>query len=257
MDRHGEPTSTDERIARLLREALLESPSPATAVRHLTAMRTAAAVPARPSVRHRVRWAGAALAGALTVTGGLGVAGALPGATQGVVADLVSHVGVELPGSDEPVGDAPASPPVGAVTDDAATDGAGSPAPEGEHGATVVTVAQDPTLTGCDHGQAVAEVASDERSGGPDGEAACPETGDGTVAGTGDETDADTTGPPAGTPAEVADRQGHGQGSDAHSVDSVETDSTDVEADSTDGAGSDSEGGEPAQEESDQARRWE
>jgi hypothetical protein len=130
---------------RRLRTGLLEAPSEAVAARHLAAM-TAAARAATPSLVHRRspmrvltgrRAAVVALAAAMTLTGGLAWAGALPTPAQDAIAGVANHLGLDLPSSDDR-------------------------APAAEHGAEVSQVAQDPSLEGCEKGQAVAAVASEK-----------------------------------------------------------------------------------------------
>jgi hypothetical protein len=130
---------------RRLRAGLLEAPSEALAARHLAAMRTAARAAAPSLARRRSpmpiltkrRAAVLALAAAMTLTGGLAWAGALPTPAQDAIADAASHLGLDLPSSD----DRP---------------------PAAEHGEDVSQVARDPSLEGCEKGQAVAAVASEK-----------------------------------------------------------------------------------------------
>lgn len=142
----------DEEAARVaaavrrLRADLLEAPSEALAARHLAAMvataraagptRLVGRLPARSATRRRA--AVLALAAAMTLTGGLAWAGSLPGPAQDAIAGLATHLGLDLPSSE----DRP---------------------PAAEHGAEVSETARDPSLQGCEKGQAVAAVAS-ERS---------------------------------------------------------------------------------------------
>lgn len=140
----------DEEAARVaaavrrLRAGLLEAPSEELAARHLAAM-VAAAEAAGPLAHTRRspmriltkrRAAVLALAAAMTLTGGLAWAGALPTPAQDAIAGLAGHLGLDLPSSE----DRP---------------------PAAEHGAEVSQVAQDPSLQGCEKGQAVAAVASE------------------------------------------------------------------------------------------------
>jgi hypothetical protein len=129
---------------RRLRTGLLEVPSEELAARHLAAMTAARAT--TPSLARRRsptriltgrRAALVALAAAMTLTGGLAWAGALPTPAQDAIADAVSHLGLDLPSSDERT-------------------------PAAEHGAEVSEVARDPSLEGCEKGQAVAAVASEK-----------------------------------------------------------------------------------------------
>ncbi len=143
--------AADEREARLaevlrdLREGLLEPPSEELAARHLAAMSAAARElpspiplrrrsPMRPATARRIAVVG--LAAATLLTGGLAWAGALPTPAQDAIAGVASHLGLDLPSSDDQ-------------------------APAGEHGAEVSEVARDPSLQGCEKGQAVAAVASE------------------------------------------------------------------------------------------------
>lgn len=135
-----------ERLAALVRELradLLEEPPADLAMRHVAAMVAAASEAGpdrsrRPTMRTLTprRAAVLALAAAMTLTGGLAWAGALPPAAQDAVAGVASHLGLDLPSSDD--------------------------RPEAaDHGREVSEVAHDPNLEGCEKGQAVAAVASE------------------------------------------------------------------------------------------------
>lgn len=83
-----------------LRAAADDTPAPLVGEALATLFREGAApveAPSRPGRRRSIR---VAVAGAVAglVFGGLGVAGALPGPVQDRVADVVDHVGVDLPG---------------------------------------------------------------------------------------------------------------------------------------------------------------
>jgi len=132
-----------------LKQSLLAEPAPEVAERHLAAMMVAATggpelgrtspTPRRTRMRHLThrKIAVLGLAAGLTLSGGLAAAaaGVLPGPAQDAVAAVASHVGINLPSSSD--------------TPSQAT-----------HGADVSSVAQDPSLQGCEKGQAVASVAS-------------------------------------------------------------------------------------------------
>jgi hypothetical protein len=138
----------------------------------------------RSSVKRRLQLTGAAVVGTATLLVGLGAAGALPGAAQGVASDMLSTVGVSTPNPNSHAGvhpdtrgrsgdtadasDAPSSDP-------AATD-AGSGA--SGKGATISGIATDGSTTGVDKGAAVSSVASDGHSqAGQHGDATAPDTG--------------------------------------------------------------------------------
>lgn len=169
---------------RRLRAGLLEAPSEGLAARHVAAMVAAARAaaplpdPRRSPVRiiTKRRAAVLALAAAMTLTGGLAWAGALPPAAQDAIAGVASHLGLDLPSSDDH-------------------------APAAEHGAEVSEVAQDPSLEGCEKGQAVAAVASEKsqehRQDPTDKQDPCADGDEGAGAST-----ERSPGPPEGVPAD-------------------------------------------------------
>lgn len=140
-----EEAATLAAAVRRLRAGLLEAPSEGLAARHVAAMVAAARAatplpdPRRSPMRilTKRRAAVLALAAAMTLTGGLAWAGALPTPAQDAIAGVASHLGLDLPSSDDR-------------------------APAAEHGAEVSQVAQDPALQGCEKGQAVAAIASEK-----------------------------------------------------------------------------------------------
>jgi hypothetical protein len=104
----------------------------------------------------------------MAATSGLAVAGALPGPVQHAVSRAASGLGVHVPDQHHGSGQ---SRVIVAVSDDSTTtDGNGSTTvpgnsstpPAGTHGAEVSAVAHDSSTTGCEHGAAVASVASGE-----------------------------------------------------------------------------------------------
>jgi hypothetical protein len=133
----------------------------------------------RSSVKRRLQLTGAAIVGTATLVVGLGAAGALPGAAQGVASDVLSTVGVSTPSPNSHAGvhpdtrgrsgdasDAPSS-------DTAATDAGASSG----QGATISGLATDNSTTGIDKGAAVSSEASNGRSqAGQHGDATAPDT---------------------------------------------------------------------------------
>ena len=116
---------------------------------------------------------GAATAAVVAATGGLAVAGALPAPMQ----DAMSHIGVgssshhSKSGSEVSPGDNETTTTMVGSGETTTEPGDDSTTPTSEnHGDEVNGVAHDGT--GCEHGQAVAAVASDGRSQHPD----CPTT---------------------------------------------------------------------------------
>lgn len=136
-------------LIRDVRLGLLENPSPEIAARHLTAMARAVRPPelgraeapaarlGRRGVLPRRRLTAMVLAAALLLIAGLAAAVTLPKKTAPPAQDTV-----------------PSTAP------SATTPAAADPPEEAAHGQAVVDVATDPSLTGCEKGQAVADVAS-------------------------------------------------------------------------------------------------
>jgi hypothetical protein len=123
-----------------------------------------------------------ALAGALTLAGGLAAAAALPGAADGHANDATT--GVTIPSPDDHAGDHPDGR--GASNETKTTDPAEAPetedtigdepavdeadeqetAPDEQdgQGATISSIARDPSLSGREKGAAVSDAASDGKS---------------------------------------------------------------------------------------------
>jgi hypothetical protein len=107
--------------------------------------------PTEPRRRHlltRTRVAVIGLAAALTLTGGLAMAGVLPDPAQDALANVAGHLGLHLPHSAD-------------VTD------------QTSHGKEVSNVARSTPAEGCEKGQAISEVASsfaqqNRRNGDPE-----------------------------------------------------------------------------------------
>jgi hypothetical protein len=135
---------------------------------------------------------GAATAAVFAATGGLAMASALPAPIQ----DAVSHLGVGAPAhhghsshssgadADETTSTTVSSEP----TDETTTvpDGSTSTTVAREHpdnhGGEVSAVAHDDSLEGCEHGQAVAAVASNGKAQGKSEDKPCPSTTSTTLA---------------------------------------------------------------------------
>lgn len=134
-----------------------------------------AATPRRSivSVRRRMAMLGSTgLIGVAGLTSGLAAAGALPGAAQGVAADMLAKVGVTVPGPDEHSG---GHPDVRGRSDEIADDdvapaGSGAEGSQGQ-GAEISELARTTSATGVDKGAAISDAASDGKSrageGGP------------------------------------------------------------------------------------------
>lgn len=165
-----------------LRRSLTASPDEQIARRHLTAMRDAAAdtepsgwwarfaerraVRRNPAPAFAPRWLAAGLAALLGLTGGLAAADVLPDSAQRVVARTVSHVGLDLPDPD----DRGHSADVDAQNDEDDVDAQNDEVDveADDHGKTVVSVAQDESLEGCEKGQAVRDEASSKNEADED-----------------------------------------------------------------------------------------
>jgi hypothetical protein len=117
--------------------------------------------------RSRVGFAakvGAAVAAVLAATGGLAVAGALPGPVQNALSHVAADFGVHVPGDDHPTAPLLVESPAGTTsTTDVPTTVAPpettTVVPE-RHGLVVSGVAHNATNHGCEHGRAVSAVAS-------------------------------------------------------------------------------------------------
>lgn len=106
---------------------------------------------------------GAATAALLAATGGLGIAHALPGPVQ----DAVSHLGIGSTSHhnpDTPTAQDSTTTVVPTVTSGPAGSNPTTAKASDNHGDVVSGVAHDHSATGCDHGAAVSQVASDGRS---------------------------------------------------------------------------------------------
>jgi hypothetical protein len=108
--------------------------------------------------------AAAVIAAALAATGGLAVAGALPGPVQNAVSHAAADIGVHVPsGDDHPSASVLVVSPNDTTTTDVPTTVAPpettTVVPE-RHGDVVSGVAHDATNHGCEHGRAVSAVAS-------------------------------------------------------------------------------------------------
>jgi hypothetical protein len=133
------------------------------------------------SMKRRLQLVGVALVGGATLLSGLGVAGALPGAAQGVAADVLGTVGLSVPSpNSHSNGNADQR---GHSAGHANTDNAGA-----NTGANVSGTATDPSTTGLDKGAAVSSDASNgqSRAGQHDSVGAAPPAASGA--------------PPVGTP---------------------------------------------------------
>ena len=111
----------------------------------------------RTGAKRRLQILGATLVGTATLLSGLGAAGALPGAAQGIASDVLGAVGVSAPNPDAH-SDGHADP---RGTSGGAVDSRAAP---GATGNTVSGVAKDPSKTGLDKGAAVSSAASDGKS---------------------------------------------------------------------------------------------
>jgi hypothetical protein len=105
---------------------------------------------------------GGAVAVLIAATGGLAAAQALPGPLQ----DAISHLG--LPAPTKPTFD-PHSSPDSTTSDPTSTSSTIAPTPtttgtSSDHGDVVSGIARDHSTTGCEHGVAVSEAASDGRA---------------------------------------------------------------------------------------------
>jgi hypothetical protein len=127
----------------------------------------------------RVGWAAkaaAVVAAVLAATGGLAVAGALPGPVQHAFSHAASDLGVHIPGDDQHsaaavnveapgANETTTAPPTTVAPPETTT-----VVPE-RHGDVVSGVAHSDTVQGCEHGRAVSAVASGKVNAKP-----CPHT---------------------------------------------------------------------------------
>ena len=145
----------------------------------------------RRSTGQRLRASGAALVGCATLFVGLGAAGALPGAAQGVAADVLATVGVDAP---RPDADDPEIHPASSETPEGTV--SGTPVSSGT-GSTISGTATDGATTGVDKGAAVSSDASNGKSqAGENGQPAAVEG------------DPQTGGPPITPPGQANDPNG-------------------------------------------------
>ena len=131
---------------------------------------TASSSPRWAHTRSVIAKIGAAVAALVAATSGLAVAGALPAPVQ----DALSHMGIGGGSSGALHDDNANSPADSADTTTTNVEGATTTAPQNStstfdanhRGAAVAGVAHDDTTQGCEHGHAVANVASDAKSNG-------------------------------------------------------------------------------------------
>lgn len=167
MDNHDPQLNA---VLDAIRAELARPPAEHIAQRHLTAMRATAPHSAgrrlwrnpMPVVTFRSSAVSAAVAMAFVL--GLAAAGTLPDSAQNVVAETVSKVGLDLPDPDDERGGGHGK--TGEADDSSEGDDSGeggdadSTDKADNHGRTVSSVAHDDSLEGCEHGQAVSDVAS-------------------------------------------------------------------------------------------------
>ena len=115
-------------------------------------------------MKRRLQLVGVTAIGGLTLLSGLGVAGALPGAAQGVASDMLSHVGVSAPNPNEHSDGNTDQRGRSAEHTDATSHNAGTTAHDARKGSSVSASATDPSTTGLDKGAAVSSGASDGKS---------------------------------------------------------------------------------------------
>lgn len=182
MDAQHDPRITGEVAEALeaIRSALTAPPPEHVAQRHLAAMRDAASeapagwwaglrqrnVGRNPMPALTPRWLVVGAVALLGFTGGLAAAGNLPDAAQSFVSQTVSHVGLDLPDPADDNAKAKGHDEGDADADGDSDDVTGSD--EDNHGQTVSSVARDDSLEGCEHGQAVRDVASSKSQGNED-----------------------------------------------------------------------------------------
>jgi hypothetical protein len=126
------------------------------------------------STRRLAKVAAASTIGAVSLFGGLAAANALPGAAQGVAAEMLSKVGVTVPDPDSHAGSHPdtrgqsESHPTDAPSSDVAvspeTPPAAPPASSAGQGNTTSELARTTTETGVDKGAVISTAASDGQS---------------------------------------------------------------------------------------------
>jgi hypothetical protein len=168
---------------------------------------------------------GAATAAVVAATGGLAVAGALPAPVQ----DAISHVGVGN-GAHHSQKGTHGEPGAGVGETTSTVDPTATTVPgdtpttaDENHGGDVSDVAHDHSVDGCEHGHAVAQVASDGKSNGQPCNTTSTTIGDGTTptseghgsdhGGGNDGGDGAHHGPPSSTPP-VTNPHGGGNGGD-------------------------------------------
>jgi hypothetical protein len=134
--------------------------------------RIAAAAPStntgstKMTMKRRLQIAGVTLVGGATLLTGLGAAGALPGAAQGVASNVLGTVGVSVPSpNDHSDGHADQR---GRSADHANTpasdNGVDATSADTGKGSNISTTATDPSTTGLDKGAAVSSEASNGQS---------------------------------------------------------------------------------------------
>jgi hypothetical protein len=116
------------------------------------------------TMKRRLQLVGVTAIGGVTLLSGLGVAGALPGAAQGVASDMLSHVGVSAPNPNEHSDGNADQRGRSAAHTDATSDNAGATVHDAGKGSSVSAAATDPSTTGLDKGAAVSSEASDGKS---------------------------------------------------------------------------------------------
>jgi hypothetical protein len=119
------------------------------------------------TMKRRLQLVGVTAIGGLTLLSGLGVAGALPGAAQGVAADVLGTVGVSVPSpNDHSDGHADERGRSADHVDGAADAGAAATSADADtgKGSGVSAAATDSSTTGLDKGAAVSSEASNGQS---------------------------------------------------------------------------------------------
>jgi hypothetical protein len=110
------------------------------------------------STRRMAQLAAASTIGAVSLFGGLAAANALPGAAQGVASDMLSKIGVSVPGPNTNAGTHPDSR---GQSDAHPADASSS---SNGQGSTISDLAHSTTATGVDKGAAISTAASDGKS---------------------------------------------------------------------------------------------
>lgn len=155
-----------------LRRSLTQPPEEHIAQRHLAAMRHAAREQSpvagwawRRERRNAMpgfkpRWIATGVAALLGLAGGLAAADLLPDPAQHLVSQLIAHTGVDVPDPHDNNGKA---------GEQGHNDDGDVGTQSNEHGKTVSSAAQSDEFEGCEHGQAVRDVAlGDTNPGDPD-----------------------------------------------------------------------------------------